>query len=353
MTKKKRGLLRNAEPAETVTRNDMPRSRPISPDVVAALAAEAFRLSLVRCDITPLEGGLESPVARVDLELASPAGRRVRRSAVIKRLSGSLRREAKLYGALGSAGVAPRVLASADVDGSTYLLLEFVKGISEWPWSEQSNTELVVRDLARVHQLEESLLHVAPWDYESEIAQSAAETVAVAEQVHRQLPDTALTRELPRLRRVSASLASARGEILREYGTSFIHGDAHPGNIIIRKKGKQASAVFLDWARTRSGSRLEDVASLLQTLRYWEPRVMQRHDSLLRQYVRRTGVASSLTTSVRDAYAIASASNVFAGALRFHLVRASESTGAMRDAAIAQARDGLRIIRRADVSLRR
>lgn len=336
-----------------VTLHTMPWSQPLSDEIITSLVREAFGPTAVLEELTRLQGGLESAVARLRIALPSPSGRSGVRSAVIKRLGGNLRREAALYRALGNTGVAPRVLASADAGDATYLLLEFVTAVSAWPWRDEANTRLVVRELARVHEIEQALLQVAPWDYDSELDASARATVQVAEQVRHAVPETGVAAELSRIQRVAERLVPARHQLMAEFGTSVIHGDAHPGNIIVRGRGKERRAVFLDWARTRCGSRLEDVASLLQTLRFWEPRVMQRHDTLLRGYVQASGIATDLTSSLRDGYAIAAASNVFAGALRFHLLRATESSGATREAAVAQARDGLRIIRRADASLRR
>jgi aminoglycoside phosphotransferase (APT) family kinase protein len=37
-----------------------------------------------------------------------------------------------------------------------------------------------------------------------------------------------------------------------------IHGDAHPGNAIIRQRTATQEAILLDWGRARIGSPLED-----------------------------------------------------------------------------------------------
>ncbi|HUP47464.1 MAG TPA: phosphotransferase [Thermoanaerobaculia bacterium] len=132
---------------------------------------------------------------------------------------------------------------------------------------------------------------------------------------------------------------------------SFIHGDAHPGNVLLREQKGRRTVVFLDWARSRFGSPLEDVASWLETLRYWEATAARHHDSLLRHYLDARG-GRPLDRSLRDAYWIACASNVLAGALRFHLLRATEARGRRKHASVAQAREALRVIRRADAVMR-
>jgi aminoglycoside phosphotransferase (APT) family kinase protein len=136
------------------------------------------------------------------------------------------------------------------------------------------------------------------------------------------------------------------------FGTAIVHGDVHSGNALLATAEGADRLVLLDWARARLGSPLEDVASWLQSLGYWEPEAKRRHDTLLRRYLTARGQPDDLTRALRDAYWFAAASNVLAGALRYHLVVAGgwsgEPSRARAEAARA-ARDQLRVLRRADL----
>jgi aminoglycoside phosphotransferase (APT) family kinase protein len=99
----------------------------------------------------------------------------------------------------------------------------------------------------------------------------------------------------------------------------IVHGDMHPGNVLLRRQGRKLVPVFLDWVRVRLGSPMEDVSSWLQSLGYWEPDARRRHDTLLKRYLEASGRGSTLSSSVREHYGLAGASNALAGALRYHL----------------------------------
>lgn len=133
-------------------------------------------------------------------------------------------------------------------------------------------------------------------------------------------------------------------------GTTLIHGDVHTGNVMLRTR---CEVVFLDWGRSRVGSPLEDVSSWLLSLRSWEPAAARDHDTLFRAYLAAADRPAMLTPELRDAYWIAAASNVLAGALRYQLFVARYSSGRTRATAIDQARHALRIIRRASERLPR
>jgi Ser/Thr protein kinase RdoA (MazF antagonist) len=101
--------------------------------------------------------------------------------------------------------------------------------------------------------------------------------------------------------------------------TAFIHGDVHSGNVILRASEKRDVA-FIDWARARLGSPLEDLASWLHSLGCWEPEARRRHDTLLRAYLEARSSKQRITTDLRTLYWYASASNGLSGAIRYHLL---------------------------------
>jgi hypothetical protein len=91
-------------------------------------------------------------------------------------------------------------------------------------------------------------------------------------------------------------------------------------------------------------------ATWLQTLGYWEPEARRRHDTLFAAYLSARGIDRHLSTTLREAYWLAGASNAFAGALEYHLwllVGEKPVSGARRKRAVQSAGDWLRIVRRA------
>lgn len=318
----------------------------IQSEVLLRLIPEVFDVKPATCEVKPLRGGLEAAVAAVSFD-----GLRGRQYAIVKKLDGEARRELPVYEAIGGSGLAPQLLGAADDGTSSYLFLERIRPVQNWPWRHTSNTALVMRQLARVHELDHAV--VAPdWDYESALLASANETIDVAERLRSAVPELPIGTFLRPLRRVAQSLPAARLEIRENFGSVMLHGDAHPGNVMLRERSGRRSALFIDWARSRTGSPLEDVSSWLQTLRYWEPAAAQRHDRLLREYLSASGRTPTLTSTLRDAYWVSGASNVCAGALRYHIYKTADLKGAARAKAAAQARDAFRVIRRADACLR-
>ncbi|HYO75873.1 MAG TPA: phosphotransferase [Thermoanaerobaculia bacterium] len=311
-------------------------------DVLTAVAAKLFPAAPV-VSVVPLRGGLEAAVARITLQ---DDGRR-ERQVVVKRLASDARREAARYRALASSGVTPSFLGAVEHDDSTYLFLERVRPVSSWPWRDSANTRLVLEQLARVHCFGDEAARGDQWNYESELLDSAAETIAVASDVAASIPELDVRRELRTLRRVVASLGEARQRMNGALGTTLVHGDVHSGNVMLRMRAARAEVLLLDWGRSRIGSPLEDVSSWLLSLRSWEPAAARDHDSLFGAYLAAAGQPTALTPELRDAYWTAAASNTLAGALRYQLVVARESSGKPRAAALHQARDAFRIIRRA------
>lgn len=311
-------------------------------DVLTGLLPSVFPGAPVLGEVTPLIGGLEASVARLTIRHDA----REPQNVVVKRLTASTRREASRYRLFDGTELTPRLHGVADHGEDTYLFIEHVDAADTWPWRDSAKTRLVLEQLARVHRAGLNAAHDENFDYEEELRASAAETVRVAADV---LRDLGLGRDFRALRRVASTISEARGEMMGVLGTTLIHGDVHSGNVILRGAGQ---VVLLDWGRSRSGSPLEDVSSWLLSLRTWEPAAERDHDSLFRAYLAAAGFATTLTCEVRDAYWAAAASNALAGALRYQLVVAQESTGERRNVAIAQARAALRVIRRADERLR-
>jgi aminoglycoside phosphotransferase (APT) family kinase protein len=319
----------------------------ICSEVVLRAIPAVFGLSPATCNVRPLRGGLESSVATVSFE-----GRSGLRSVVVKKLEGPARREIPVYYAINGAEFAPRLYGVVEEGAASYLFLEHVRAVQNWPWRDVENAAVVMRQLASLHQLKGLDCIASDWDYESALLASTGETVAFAESIREAVPEIPLGRYLRPLRRLAEALRQARLETREQFGTVMLHGDAHPGNVRLRERQGKRIAVFFDWGRSRSGSPFEDVSSWLQTLRFWEPVAARRHDRLLRDYLLASGRGSTLTPQLRRAYWLSAASNVLAGALRYHLVCASETKGVARQRAIQQALDGLRVIRRADACLR-
>jgi aminoglycoside phosphotransferase (APT) family kinase protein len=310
---------------------------------------------LLALALEPLRGGTsadEVVAARVDY--ADAAGRRGALRLVVKRLSGSVRREADVYRGLAPHALrfAPRVLA-AEADGdATLLFLERAGPAQRWPWRRVAHAEAVLRTAAELHGA--GIACEAPWDYERELRASAAATLERVEAGRRDpaLPIDAAS--LRALRRVVGALDAIRRELLLggPFAPTFIHGDLHPGNVVLAARGAGPAPVLLDWGRARTGSPLEDVASWLQTLACWEPVARARHDTLLGAYLRARGGEGGPGAPVRRACWLAGASNALAGATLHHLAVATGrgTPPPARSAAAWALREWLRIIRRADAT---
>ncbi|AUX22542.1 hypothetical protein SOCEGT47_030450 [Sorangium cellulosum] len=309
-------------------------------------------------DLRPLAGGLSSSVALVTARVGDGVARR-RRSFVVKLVHGVTAREAAVYRRL-SRSVArrfsPELLGAQRLGRRRWLLyLERIVPAHRWPWTDSAHTARVLERLARFHEEASPGARLPAWDYEAELLTSAGRTLEAAERS----PCgevAALARALPALRRVVEALPAMRRQLLdfQPLGRAVIHGDVHPGNVVVRRRDGALEPVLLDWARARIGSPLEDVSSWLKALGTWEPEAMRRHDTLLSGYLAARGLAPVLTRSLRDAAWLAAASNALAGALAYHLWSATRSGAApeARAAAARNAADWLRVIRRADACFR-
>lgn len=283
-----------------------------------------------RVVVTPLSGGLEAAVGLATVSGLSRAHRGTPRRFIIKELRGGQRREAAVYEELWLAGASPptaRVFGRSRGDGADYLFLEEVKPFTNWPWSDTAIAAAVCRVLAKLHQASfPRAAMLTGWDYEAELRASAASTLDLAA-IARDRGGNRIWRRLGDLRRVVAALPALRGCLLRDEA-AFIHGDVHPGNVLVRRRGRSKQVVLIDWARARLGSRLEDLASWLHSLGCWEPNARRRHDTLLQSYLDAQGDSRALTEEFRRKYWYASACNGLSGAIRYHLGVLSNLDGA-------------------------
>jgi aminoglycoside phosphotransferase (APT) family kinase protein len=310
-----------------------------------------------RVAVSPLRGGLTSQVARVRVQ---PSGSRAAPfSFVVKRAEGEQKRELaayRMYLAQPGLAAAPRLLGAASAGpNASYMFLEWVASSQRWPWRDSNVAGLVLEQLARVHTRLSAARFSTPltdWDYESDLIESARATLEAFVHVARVLEFPDVRRRRRALERTVAALPAIRRHLLAAERV-VLHGDAHPGNAIIRGDGAGRNAVLLDWGRVRLGSPVEDVASWLHSLGFWEPEARRRHDTLLRRYLAARGLPTTLTRSFRDLCWLAGASNALSGALRYHLeVLAATQSDAARFHAAGAVRDWLRVIRRADACWR-
>jgi aminoglycoside phosphotransferase (APT) family kinase protein len=268
---------------------------------------------------------------------------------VIKRLSGFGMRETGIYPLLKSLGldIAPQILEFQQLGDAGFLCLEWVPSSTRWPWRDEAAVQLVTDNLARLHRekVPQNTWRSA-WAYDRELHTGAVSSLA--QYLNAQIADS---RPMVRtLERLAEQLSRIRKELLRSFGPALIHGDAHPGNALIQGTGRARKAVLIDWGRTRIGSPMEDLASWLQTLAFWEPSVRRRHDRYLRQYRILRGWAEWPDAEFREFYWLASASNAFGGALTYHLAVAGDAARPPRQREVSRraALDWLRILRRAD-----
>ncbi len=310
-------------------------------------ACRKWLVPVEELSIEPIGGGLESRVMRATFRLRPPKDSRVQ-SFVMKELRGLQRRETAVYHELWTRSNSPptvRLLGSETSADADYLYLEEVKQESAWPWKQTTISAAVCRALARLHDSE--LCHpekLTDWDYESVLMKSAEETLAVALNA-RDRAGVRHWRRIGDLRRVVAALPKLRSVLVQ--APTFIHGDVHPGNVIARASEK-VKITFLDWARARLGSPLEDLASWLHSLGCWEPDARRRHDTLLRAYLEARSSNQIITSEFRKLYWYASASNGLSGAIRYHLAVLNDQTasGEMRTISAGVLREWERVVKR-------
>ena len=250
---------------------------------------------------------------------------------------------------------APRLHAVDRAEpGEAVLYLEALRPVSTWPWREQLAAQRVLDLAAQLHACvadREAKAAISAWDYEAELQHTARLTLERLEQVRRQPALWSFGGALRWTRRVVSALPVLRRQLLafEPFGSAVIHGDLHPGNVVLRQGNGGREPVLLDWGRTRIGSPLEDVSCWLQSLGAWEPEARRRHDTLLVGYLAARGIERRLHTELRAAYWLAGASNALSGALMYHLsvlLDASLPSGTHASAAYS-AREWVRVLRRA------
>lgn len=319
----------------------------------------------VRVDVQELRGGLISQsVVQVSARYVSQTGHPEMTRFVLKRLDGDAVREARVYEgllALKARDLAP-LLYGVDrpESGPTHLCLEAVPGVGGWPWKNIGLAGAVLERITTLHELPSAELaqhDLHDWNYDAELERTAKATLETALGFRGSTGSSALERSLPALRRIAENLPAIRSELSRfdALPPTIIHGDLHPGNVLVRTRGGVPQPVLLDWARARVGSPLEDVASWLQWLGFWEPEVRRKHDTLLGTYLVARGLPRVPSTELRNAYWLAGALNCYAGVMNYYFAVAGEREpdDPEREAALRAVHDCLRVIRRADAYFRR
>ena len=298
--------------------------------------------------VNTLRGGLESTVAWA--KVSTPSTRAaVPRALVVKELLPATEREARIYEALWKhlpQPPSPRVLGDVTDGDRRYLYLEAVSRLSAWPWALTAHAAAVCNELATLHDAVGLPREPFGWAYEAELSQSAAATLDVALAAR----DANGRRYFPRvgdLRRVVEALPALRTQLLASE-VVVLHGDVHPGNVLLGRGAEGPRVMLIDWTRARLGAPMEDVASWLHSLGCWEPQARRRHDTLLGGYLAKRRTPRRLTPAARRDYWLASVSNGLAGAIRYHLVMLADGATPPR-----QRRDSLvavqawaRVIRR-------
>ena len=310
----------------------------------------------VRVQLTPLRGGLETAgIARAVLRRSE----RTIGSFVAKPFSGEGRRELEVYRLLDrrpQRSVAPALLGWRYTDRQQttgYIFIEWIASQQRWPWKDVSSCGLVVDRLAALHRMpaiEQACTLPETWDYEAELLASAHSTLDLYRRAFLTGVRPGGRPMLPALLRLVTSLPTLRRQLMSFAGTTLVHGDAHPGNVVLKGGG----ALLLDWGRSRIGSPLEDLSSWVHTVGFWEPEARRRHDTLFQRFLRSSGNAGSLSREYRDALVLAGGSNALAGALRYHLAVVMDTARPPRQQynSFLAASDWLRILRRADAVLK-
>ena len=332
---------------------------PLDRQHLAAFTERHYGGTLQAVRIRTLRGGLQAAgVFRVQAQLRSSTGRRRAASFVVKLAHEEARRELTMYRALeahAAEALAPRLLGVAHAGATVLLFLEWVPPVCAWPWRDVHTAGRVLTRLARLHQggwgpgPEDTA-----WAYEQVLSQSAQGTLEALQRLIRDRGAAPFRGAVPRTTQLVAALPEIRRTLLAASPHAvWIHGDLHPGNVLMRRNASGAEPVLLDWARARPGSPLEDVSAWVQSLGHWEPQARRFHDTLVRTYLVARGLEPVMDDHFRRLYWLAGACNALAGALRYHVEALGQSrTPATRATALTLIQKWLRVIRRADASWR-
>lgn len=307
-----------------------------------------------------LRGGLTAPgIVVAAATYTDRHGRRRSLRLVMKHLAGRATREQAIYEQLVvryAKDVSPGFMGVVEVStDQSVLLLEAVRNVA-WPWGDTRVSQRVLERLAAFHLSTRAAVAtpvLSDWRYEEALEASAHETYETLLSCRSRPELSGLLKAAPATRRMVHSLRACREALfgLQPFGRCVLHGDVHPGNVLIRRGRRQGEPVpvLIDWERARAGSPLEDVSSWLQSLGFWEPEARRRHDTIFSAYLAAMGAAPRLTPEIRAAYWLAGASNALAGALRYHLaVAQGDADERERGLAARAAFSWLRVLRRAD-----
>jgi hypothetical protein len=326
----------------------------LSPEIICRFAEQLLQHHEIDIEIQPLRGGLEA--AGISLVHATRRDAAASASFVVKPMRGAAVREYWVHRAVQRSceAAAPKILGclEADSEDTVYVFMEWVPALDTWPWRHREHAAKVLQQLARVHECAVGSVSplICQWDYDDELSQSAASTVELYGSLFQSGVRIGERPMLRPLERIAAVVTAMRKQAVEVTGAALLHGDAHPGNAVLREKNGALEAVLLDWGRARSGSPLEDVMSWIHSLGFWEPSARRIHDTLLVEYRRACGFSDDLPSSFRSAAWLAGACNAMAGALRYHLSVVADPQNApeVRWTSSLAAADWLRIARRAD-----
>jgi Phosphotransferase enzyme family len=331
---------------------------PLERKHLVAFAERHYGGMLHAIHLCPLRGGLQAAgVFRVEAQLRSPGGHLRPVQFVVKRVHSELRREWAVYRTLeahGAEAIAPRLLDVIHLGATALLFLEWVRPVCAWPWRDVNAAGQVLVRLARLHQgpwktgTAESIL----WAYDHTLHQSGQATLETLQRVVREQGAAQWQAAVPMTTRLVAALSEIRCVLLATSPHAvWIHGDMHPGNVIMRRGTAGVEPVLLDWARARPGSALEDVSAWVQSLGHWEPQARRLHDTLVRLYLLARGLEPVLSRDFRRLYWVAGACNALAGALQYHLMTFAQArTPTQQVKTQTMVQKWLRVIRRADAS---
>lgn len=301
-------------------------------------------------------GGLESgEVVRIDARGKAPSGATAVTRLVIKPMrNGAPAREGAVYRwlqATGRATFGPAVLCESQVGSPEggFLLMEHLRPAGAWPWRNPEFAAHALERLADLHagaDVASFAAAVPAAFYDEGLSDEVESTLRVLHDAIRagSLPIPPGTRSA--VARIADYVARFPRSSTPALPETVLHGDVHSGNVVLTSSG---SIAMIDWSRARVGAPLDDVASWLQSLAFWEPEVRRAHDTLLRRYLAARGVTAPLDAGLRDAYWISAARNGFTGALRYHIVQIQSptTTPRARHLSTRAALDWFRIMRRA------